>query len=634
MEGRLRGIIDSDIPNINVPILEPTPYKRAKVTKMNQAISSLPMLKKQITRDIENYILNARPIVKERPQNIIMLKNLIKDLYKQVKPKEPRYDIELSNSALKNATEEHVIQSHIDTDEISFLDACKIHVISFLSRQRNKKVTLRLDCEMLRVNNSTGEESTNKTGFWSSTYDNFTNTNLSSIYDKMKDEILSKFAEYLGRGSGLRLGRVIKLVIKTRHHKPLKGAGNKLRNVKLPDDIMRRKAVINMDDNKDNQCFKWAVTRAANPVSGKQHPNYVNDTLKKQSNVFNWDNITFPMEVRMIKKFEKQNQHVKVGNKTGVSINVYYIENEICDGKVTSSISPLEPSKFVDDESKYPIDLLYYDNHYCVISNLSRLLSCQISKHDGAVLICRRCLNTFTTKNALDNHSYYCKHHEPAKVLLDKKPIVFKNYNHSMRVPFVFYADFESFTKPINVEEGKIYEEHDRAVKEGRPFADSELPAVNISYTNSFQEHVPNSFCIYLVTAEGIPIDNSLQQPIRYTVSSSEATSGERVGKIFVEKLEEFAKQVYERYEKVPQPMIFTEEDKIAFNNASTCHICDNKFISEKMINNLTYEYDECQTSLFNDVVKEKLNNDKEQLKKYIKVRDHFHISGKYRGAI
>ena len=73
-----------------------------------------------------------------------------------------------------------------------------------------------------------------------------------------------------------------------------------------------------------------------------------------------------------------------------------------------------------------------------------------------------------------------------------------------MRLPFAFYADFESFTVPVNTVENAIYEQHDQAVKNGTSF-DGVLPAVNISYTTSFQKHVLSSFCIYLVTAEGIP---------------------------------------------------------------------------------------------------------------------------------
>ena len=47
-----------------------------------------------------------------------------------------------------------------------------------------------------------------------------------------------------------------------------------------------------------------------------------------------------------------------------------------------------------------------------------------------------------------ENHHEYCKSYEAIKIELLEvgSKISFKNHNRSMRVPFVVYADFESFT--------------------------------------------------------------------------------------------------------------------------------------------------------------------------------------------
>ena len=52
----------------------------------------------------------------------------------------------------------------------------------------------------------------------------------------------------------------------------------------------------------------------------------------------------------------------------------------------------------------------------------------------------------------------------------------FSNYSRSFRVPFVVYADFESFITPIN----------------------TCSPNPDASYTKKYQKHTPSSFCYYI----------------------------------------------------------------------------------------------------------------------------------------
>ena len=59
----------------------------------------------------------------------------------------------------------------------------------------------------------------------------------------------------------------------------------------------------------------------------------------------------------------------------------------------------------------------------------------------------------------------------------EEDPIVkFQNFNRSMRVPFILYADFESLIKPI-----KTF-----------------VLNPEKSYTKKYQEHKPSSFCYYI----------------------------------------------------------------------------------------------------------------------------------------
>ena len=100
--------------------------------------------------------------------------------------------------------------------------------------------------------------------------------------------------------------------------------------------------------------------------------------------------------------------------------------------------------------------------HYCLIKNLSRLLSKQVAKDKKPKVFCRRCLNHFPNNEKLEVHKEYyarkeCVKIEMPEIKTDKngeearKPeISFKNWNRMMKVPFVFYADFEAFLVNID----------------------------------------------------------------------------------------------------------------------------------------------------------------------------------------
>ena len=55
--------------------------------------------------------------------------------------------------------------------------------------------------------------------------------------------------------------------------------------------------------NEDQQCFKWCVTRALNPVN--KDPQRITKLLRKQSRIsLKWGGMKFPVKVTEIDKFE------------------------------------------------------------------------------------------------------------------------------------------------------------------------------------------------------------------------------------------------------------------------------------------------------------------------------------------
>ena len=193
--------------------------------------------------------------------------------------------------------------------------------------------------------------------------------------------------------------------------------------------------------NTDNQCFKWAVTRALNPVV--KNAERIDEKLREKAEELNWNGIDFPVRWEDIKKFERLNETI--------SVNVYGWTKK-------NYIKLLRISDYSEERETY-VDLLFLKNnetqHYCWIKDFSSLMYGQATKHHGKRLYCRRCLSGFNSPEMLTKHKEYCKNHPAAKRVCPKAGslesiLEFKNHHNKMMVPFVVYADFEAFTKPID----------------------------------------------------------------------------------------------------------------------------------------------------------------------------------------
>ena len=75
--------------------------------------------------------------------------------------------------------------------------------------------------------------------------------------------------------------------------------------IELPIWIKSKKAVIN-PQNKDEQCFKWAVIEALHHEEIKHHPEKIS-LLRPYENQYNWKGLKYQVSIKKIDKFEKNN---------------------------------------------------------------------------------------------------------------------------------------------------------------------------------------------------------------------------------------------------------------------------------------------------------------------------------------
>ena len=208
------------------------------------------------------------------------------------------------------------------------------------------------------------------------------------------------------------------------------------------------------------------------------------------------------MKVKDITKFENLNTELP-------GINVFSINDK----------NEIYPLKMTERDCKNTINLFLIEedgkSHYTLIKNFSRLIRSQItSRTDESIQICKRCFSHFTKEELSDNHIKYCSNNKSGFVKMPKPNtmLYFKNYYKQIPIPFVVYADFECFTKPMN----------------------TCSPNPKESYNYNYQKHEPSGFCFYV---KGI-VDKKIK-PIIYTKTSED----EDISKVFVEKLNKRKKQ-------------------------------------------------------------------------------------------
>ena len=222
---------------------------------------------------------------------------------------------------------------------------------------------------------------------------------------------------------------MIVLEIHLADYNPLSGTTH----ISLPKNIATKKAVINVK-NEDDQCFMWSVTRALNPVD--KNAGLITKELKDQSKELNWSGLDFPIDLSQIEKFEKNNPKISV-NVFGFEEDVYPLRISETEGENIANLLLIS-----DGEQK----------HYCVIKNISRLLSSQVSKHKESKVFCLSCLSHFPNEEKLSIHKEYSRNNEPIKIEMSKTGsfIEFKFYYRSAKVPFIVYADFRSIYGSIH----------------------------------------------------------------------------------------------------------------------------------------------------------------------------------------
>ena len=465
--------------------------------------------------------------------------------------KEHNQGLEKVKSALEDFASKYTIKGEPGITPLQFFQNKKTILKNFIKNHRNTKVKFVLVCMMgkMEVGPQQRFEVQDRAFFHSETYINLVSTDVKVLLKKIIRNIIDKIKVYQQNGSNWYFKEVIQLENHTVEYDPLKGSSY----IALPDWIMRKKAIVSIR-NKDDKCFLWSILRYLHPR--ERNDCRLADLKQYEHEIKIPKGFVFPVKTNDITKFENANPNLP-------GINVFSI----------NSRKKFYTLRLALRDPQNSIDLFLYEEdgkcHYSLIKNFSRLLRSQITKRtDEPIHICKRCLNGFTKDSILQRHIFYCKKNGTAYVRMPKPgktTLKFINHHKQIPFPFVAYADFECFTKPMN----------------------TCSPNPEDSYEYNYQKHEPSGFCIFI---KGV-VDKKIK-PITFTKKEED----EDEAKIFVEKLTEVTREIYNVYYRRPKPLKLTQDQQKSFDKAEYCHICNTELLEDR-------------------------------------VRDHCHFTGQYRGA-
>jgi len=199
-----------------------------------------------------------------------------------------------------------------------FLDEAETVFVSEIQRALGIENALRVYVLLKSDYVKAGDENPDTKTFNTKSADIFPSTDLREWFNEhVRVPLLRDVEEFQDRDSRWTSPNVLNLTLHINKFVPIRANSY----VPLPEHIRRRQCCINVN-NRDLECFKWAVLSALFPVA--KDPQRVTKYVDKvyvpfdRVNVVSFDGLEFPVHPRQSHKFERIN--------ATISVNVYMLE--------------------------------------------------------------------------------------------------------------------------------------------------------------------------------------------------------------------------------------------------------------------------------------------------------------------
>ena len=269
-------VVDDETPSLQTQDSSTKPKRKQRFKQRLNALGE--KIQSELNTFADSVVKYIPPPVGEKVSNLLTeVSDIFNTVYKNVdfKNVKPEHEFEV-REALKGTAKEYTIDGVAGYDAKSFLDVVQPQINSLLTENRQVKVNFVLSCEMDRNDMKTGKVITVEPHFCSTGEINLDSTDVNALYSKSVEKMMESMANYQSQGSNWRFKSVVKLNVKTIVYKPLRGRSY----IPLPTFLANKGAIVNMQ-NEDDQCFKWCITRALNPVA--RDSERITSKLREQS---------------------------------------------------------------------------------------------------------------------------------------------------------------------------------------------------------------------------------------------------------------------------------------------------------------------------------------------------------------
>ena len=386
---------------------------------------------------------------------------------------------------------------------------------------------------------------------------------------KVLENAIDRFTE---NGSQWIFNFPIRLEIHIAKYLNLQGG----KHVPAPEWLVNKKGYVNILNNNE-YCIDYCVAaffnrKDKNEERVKQYEEWIAKNIKRNG-------IIYPLAVEKIYKYCEVNSHLEI------SIDVYKIGNEDKSIQIEYLTRPTI--------KKNHISLILYKDHYMLIKSMSKFRGNRDSKTKKLHHYCTKCLLSFTANDSM------LKHKEKCQARIDEVYTKTSNYCNSccntmdseehlkQHIEDCYQFDPMPVEMPTDNIRFEYYDQRKQQMIRYVCYADFETMLIKVEDMDNIKYiHVPASFRLILIDSKYDKVINKkmyLGKDCMYK---------------FFEALDEIREYVLQQYKENVKMKKLTVDEQREYDKATKCWICDGEFTKENK-----------------------------------KVRDHDHMTGKFRNA-
>ena len=396
-------------------------------------------------------------------------------------------------------------------------------------------------------------------------------TEITTWLERAYAVIAKRIEAHMCEGSGYSTGPVLELKLHIDRFRPI-GGGSFLNT---PIWLSSKKCTINIQ-NEDSLCFKYALLAACEDVPTK-HPQRVSKySDPKYEGRFNFSGTEFPVRPSdsVFKKFEQQNPLY--------SLDVFKLSTQ---SKTMEDLMPCYVSS-KKNVTRLALILLWDPDsdkqHYIAVKHDRFDALVRIVNSSNQEACCRRCFHRYSGINAHQNladHEPHCQGINGGgvqKIRLPEPGSILKFNKPQLKIPcpIAILFDFEAFAVPI-----------DQKVSDSTTF---------------INRQEASGVCALVIGPDNLPLPGL----------SFFSHPGTNPAAEFLKHLDEIAPKLKAKLQAVPKCPRLSKQELECYRQSEVCWICEEGGFTD---------YDQSK-------------GPRDQLST-MKVKDHCHASGKFRGA-